>query len=348
MNAAIVKVVTPAPRSVWSEVAAKDPLGLVTQTPSWCDALVATGRYRDASRLYELPGGRHLVVPLVQRRGPFQLLASYPPAWGMGGVVAGHPVTEGDLRGVFADLGSLGAHRVQIRPNPLRSELWKAACPEEAITIDRNAHVLDLSGGFEVVWSSRFKSDARRKSRRAERLGVVVSRQAGPEPMQPFFELYALSVARWAETQREPLALARWRARRRDTQAKWEDLASRLGEGLQTLIARIDGRPIAGAIVLQGTNAHYTRGAMDDGPAGETGANFLLHKVAIQAACEAGCASYHMGESGRSKGLGFFKSRFGAEARAYQEYRLERLPLTAADRAMRSAVKRAIGFRDAS
>jgi hypothetical protein len=87
---------------------------------------------------------------------------------------------------------------------------------------------------------------------------------------------------------------------------------------------------------------------MDDGPAGETGANFLLHKVAIQAACDAGCASYHMGESGRSRGLGFFKSRFGAEPHPYQEYRLERLPLTAVDRAMRSAVKRVIGFRDAS
>jgi hypothetical protein len=347
MKSAVANVVTPAPRSVWSEVAATDPLGLVTQTPAWCDSLVATGRYRDASRLYELPGERRLVVPLVRRRGPLHLLASYPSAWGIGGVVAGHDVNPEDLRAVFADLGSLGADRVQIRPNPLRSEVWKAACPEEAITIDRNAHILDLSGGFEAVWSRRFKSDARRKSRRAERMGVVVSRETGPQPMQPFFELYALSVARWAQTQREPLALARWRARRRDTQAKWEALAGRLGSGMQTLIARVNGRPIAGIIVLQGANAHYTRGAMDDGPAGETGANFLLHRVAIEAASEAGCASYHMGESGSSKGLGFFKSRFGAEPHGYHEYRLERLPFTAADRLTRSAVKRVIGFRDA-
>jgi hypothetical protein len=42
----------------------------------------------------------------------------------------------------------------------------------------------------------------------------------------------------------------------------------------------------------------------------------------------------------------FFKSRFGAGARPYAEYRFERLPLTAVDRRLRGAVKRVVGFVD--
>jgi hypothetical protein len=54
-----------------------------------------------------------------------------------------------------------------------------------------------------------------------------------------------------------------------------------------------------------------------------------------------------MGESGDSQSLAQFKTRLGAAPHRYEEYHLEPLlPLTAADRAARALVKRAIGFRD--
>ena len=53
-----------------------------------------------------------------------------------------------------------------------------------------------------------------------------------------------------------------------------------------------------------------------------------------------------MGESGAAEGLARFKERFGAVAVPYGEYRLERLPITGADRALRRVVKRIVGFRD--
>jgi lipid II:glycine glycyltransferase (peptidoglycan interpeptide bridge formation enzyme) len=101
-------------------------------------------------------------------------------------------------------------------------------------------------------------------------------------------------------------------------------------------------------VVLQGTNAHYTRGAMDREVAAPTHANAALQWKAISDAAAAGCAWYHMGESGTSSSLARFKERFGARPYDYAEYRFERLPLTTLDHLARGAVKRVIGFREAS
>jgi hypothetical protein len=86
---------------------------------------------------------------------------------------------------------------------------------------------------------------------------------------------------------------------------------------------------------------------MDKDLAGPSRANDLLHRLAIEDACRAGCRSYHMGESGSSESLAKFKRGFGACAVAYAEYRLERLPLTGMDNRARGLVKRLIGFQDA-
>src|SRR4029450_9359463 len=107
-----------------------------------------------------------------------------------------------------------------------------------------------------------------------------------------------------------------------------------------------EGRPLAAILVLLGANAHYTRGVMDQDLAGPTRANYLLHRLAIEDACAAGCAHYHMGETGSSESLAQFKTRFGARAHPYAEYHIERVPFTAADRLVRETGKRASGVRD--
>ncbi len=96
-----------------------------------------------------------------------------------------------------------------------------------------------------------------------------------------------------------------------------------------------------------GPNASYTRGAMDKTAASAWRANELLHWLAIQEACERGCRWYHLGETGPSQSLARFKEKLGAVSVPYAEFRLERLPLTRSDQAMRGVVKRMIGFRDA-
>ena len=128
--------------------------------------------------------------------------------------------------------------------------------------------------------------------------------------------------------------------------AKFEAMAAHLGDAFRLWVARHNGVAVAATLVLQGTNAHATRGVMDRDLAGPLSANALLEWRAIRDAADAGCRRYHMGESGSSRSLAKYKRSFGAGVFDYAEYRHERVPLLRIDRLARSSVKRLIGFRD--
>jgi hypothetical protein len=344
-----VRVVTPAPRDEWLSLIQSSPDALPTQTPAWLDCLCSVAGYEDASRLYETKDGRKFVLPLARRRflpGRLTTLASLPSSWGMGGIVAAGGVNSDDVAAVFADLAARPALRTSIRPNPLSAPLWAAAKPHAAACISRRAHVLDLTGGFSHVSSKRFTASARSGIRKAERIGVVVERDTSGKLVPVFYELFQRSLDRWAQRQHEPRWLAHWRARRRDPIRKFQAMGSMLGNGFRLWVAWVDGRAAAAILVLQGPNAHYTRGAMDHDLAGPAHANDLLHRMAIEEACKEGCRHYHMGESGSSESLARFKERFGAEAHDYSEYDMERLPIRKATVPLRQLVKRVIGFKD--
>lgn len=324
-----------------------DPSTLPEQTPEWLDAMAAAGGYEDASRLYEFRDGRRFVLPLARRRGPpGGWYGSFPPAWGIGGLVGKDP-DAGVIREVLRDLRDLGAARVTIRPDPLTAPLWaEAVRGADVVAVPRRAHVLDLTGGRDDV-AARLSGSTRRALRTAERRGVTVESDLHGRLLPVYHRLFVRSVDRWAAQQGEPRLLAHWRARRRDPLRKLYAMSDRLAGRMSVSVAYVEGVPAAGTIVLFGRTAHYTRGAMDRDLAGPARASHAAQWRNILAACDAGCTTYHLGESGDSASLAAFKERFGAEPVSYQEYRIERAPFTAIDNAVRTAVKRAVRFRDA-
>jgi hypothetical protein len=339
--------ISPAPREAWAELARADRDVLVTQTPAWTDTLCSVTGARDVSRLYDFGGGRRLVLPLVRpSRRPARIAteSSFPNAWGFGGLVGPEPRVE-EIQAVLADLRASGAASVRVRPNPLHHELWSAARPADVISVSRRAHAIDLTEGFDTVWKKGFSSRARNHARRAERSGVTVELDTDGRLLDVFNELFMRSVERWAKRQHEPRRLAMWRARRRDSVDKMRRLLTDLGSA-RLWVASVEGRPAAAIIVLQGENAHYTRGAMDVELAGRSRANYLLHRYAIEDACNAGCRTYHMGETGSSSSLAQFKEALGARPHEYAEYLAEALPFSSIDRGMRTAVKRVLRFKD--
>jgi lipid II:glycine glycyltransferase (peptidoglycan interpeptide bridge formation enzyme) len=189
-------------------------------------------------------------------------------------------------------------------------------------------------------------SACRRSIRKADYSGVEVEMDSTGRLAPVFHDLFKRSVDRWASHQHEPLALARFRASRRDPLSKWEQIARSLGGACEFRVARHGGVPVAAIIVLRGRNAHYTRGAMDRDLAGPVRANHLLMWSAIQDAVQHGCDQFHMGESGASTSLARYKEQFGAVAHDYADYVLERLPISRIDAGLRSTVKRAIRFKD--
>jgi hypothetical protein len=246
--------------------------------------------------------------------------------------VAEGQVCQADIAMVTADIAALGGLRNSVRPNPLHAAQWAASRPPGAIAVPRTAHVLDLRGGFDEGWKARFTGSARTAVRKAERQQLEVECDTTGRLLPAFYDLYERSIVRWNRR-----ATARWRARRRDPLGKFRAVLEKT-DGMATVwVARRGGEPAAAIVTVGfGQTVNYWRGAMDETLAGPTRANYLLHRLAIEAACAAGCTTYHMGETGSSASLSQFKTRFGARPVAYQELRVERIPLTRArDRALR-------------
>ncbi len=104
LHAQPLSVTSPAPRDVWQNLINSDPEALVTQTPAWIDCICALGGYEDASRLYETPQGRQLILPMVRQTGlPAALTteASPPHGWGIGGLVGDGAVGVKEPHGAF-------------------------------------------------------------------------------------------------------------------------------------------------------------------------------------------------------------------------------------------------------
>lgn len=334
--------------ALWLDLYHRDRAAVASQSPQWAKAVTSAGNYRCSSQYVQFADGSRAVLPLFTKGlASLRYAWSPPPAWGFGGLLSEEAITPGKLSAVLGHLETLPFVGLKIRPNPLAADLWAEAARPGWATVPRLAHVVDLAGGPEAV-RGRFRSNAGTNIRRAQKYGVEVEAGNSDRLIDEFHGLLELSLLRWARKQHEPAALARFRGLRRDPRSKFATMAAHLGERFRLYVARIKDRPVAAILVLMDHQAHYTRGAIDEGLAGESRATYLLQATAIEEACRLGSSHYHMGETGSSASLAQFKSRFGAVAVPYAEYRYERLPLARIDRFARDTVKRVVGFRDAS
>ncbi|MGB5738580.1 MAG: GNAT family N-acetyltransferase, partial [Woeseia sp.] len=241
------------------------------------DALCAGLNAEDASRLYEFPDGRQLILPLFRSRGlPRCLSVERSPL--IGSLVSSGPASQMELQAIFNDLGKRRVLRTVVRPSALTGDVWASAAPPDLISIKRRSHVLDLQGGFEEVWKYRFNGQARRAIRKAEKAQIEVECDSTGRLLPVFYEMLQKSIVRWAQANHQPVFLARWRANRRDPIRRFQRMSDALGDAYRIWVAKVHGQPAAAIIVLFGDNAHYTRGAMDKGVAGPVRANFLLQK----------------------------------------------------------------------
>lgn len=340
-------VTSPAPRALWTQIVRDDPTSMADHSPEWTDAIIATGPYCDASRLYELSDGRRLVVPMVRRTGLASaagMAASFPEGWGFGGIVgAGRDPRA--IRLLLDDLQRRRGVYLRLRPDPFDADLWAEAAPDGIVTTPKRAHVLDLTPSEEELRRG-LQKERRRSLRKAEEGGLRVELDTTGALLPTYYGLYEKSLARWAARSHEPVALATWRGRRRDPLSKLQTIATYLGDRFRLWMAFVDDRPAAGGITLLGNTAHDTRGAMDRELAGPTSANILLQWLAILDAKAAGATTMHLGESGTSATLASYKEHYGARSVPYRDYRIERLPVTRADRAARELVKSLVRFRE--
>ena len=341
-----VTVVSPAPRDAWQEICDADSTATLSQTPAWTDALVGWTGWKDASRHYRTDDGRSFVLPLVKRgpAGRGAIYASLPSGWGVGGFVGAHTLRTEDAAAALSDIQRPNPLAARFLPNPLQGEIWSCPPTSAAIVLPRYSHVVDLEGGFDKVWSERYRRTARRTIGKASD-DLDIERDTSGRLIPVYRELFRRSVERWAQRSREPRWLARIRESREDPTGKLEYLAESLGDQMVTWVAWYRGEPAAADIILRGSSHFGWRGAMHEelGPA--THAAYLLQNLSIKEACEAGARYYYLGESGESAGLALFKERFGGIGHRYSEIRVERLPYTRVNQLAATTVKRLVGYQ---
>jgi hypothetical protein len=206
--------------------------------------------------------------------------------------------------------------------------------------------VLDLAGGFDTVWSTRYRKQVRNIVRKAERSSLDIRREHGGRAIEAFAELYRQSVDRWARLRGQPLPIARLLARRRDRAGQLAAAAAALGERCVIWSAYRAGEPVAVEVTLElGQHSIVWLSASNRDLAGPTGASYLLHSLAIQDACRTGTRYFYMGESNPGSGVEHFKAKFGATPLEYAALRFERLPITGAERRLRAAVEQLSTWR---
>ena len=236
------------------------------------------------------------------RSGPSRLSeGSNPLHCGVGGLLAPRwPAPGRGRRRPARPRPAPGASCARSGPSPCTPQRWAAAAPRARRRRRTPGPPARPGAGLGRVVGEGLHgaAQARGAHRRAARREGRERHRRGSS-LHEFHGLLELATARWARMQHEPRWLTMARLRGRDPLKKFQAAARSLGERFRVSIASVDGRPVAGLVVLQGRNAYYFRGAMDE-TMRDHRPNDLLHARAIEDACAARCGAYYMGDSGWS------------------------------------------------
>jgi hypothetical protein len=196
-------------------------------------------------------------------------------------------------------------------------------------------HLLDLGGSLDDLFRQLHKDSMQRKIRRAEREALTCEWGTSPELVRAVYDLQVMTRQRH---RRPPQPLAWFRT-----------LVSCLGDRASVGIARKDGRPVAGMVLLRHRDTLVYKYGASDAASHPLGSMPFLFWQAIQFAKSAGARTLDLGRSDTDNdGLVTFKDRLGA-ARQTLTYR--RYPEPAVQTAGEhhspghlSAVSRLIGY----
>jgi len=343
-------VTSPVPREVWESVLKSDGSAMVTQSLPWRDALLASGRFRDVSRLYEFPSGQRIILPLARRKfrpGGAAVVSSWPKPWAAGGpICADGRVSHAEAAAVLADVASLGALAAEVKLRHDADPNWLDASNRFQVQ-EIEDWILDLDNGFDDVWQHKFHASTRKAIRKAERSGLEIEVDRTGQLLGSFYELHQKSVVRWAAMQHSPAWLTRARLAPEVAASRMRSLADCFGPDFAIWLARLHGRPVAAIVVLRaGAYAMYFWGAMDKEAEGHAHAPDLLHKLAIEEACQLGYRYYDLGGARPDSSLGAFKRKFGATLLYRHTLRIEHVPVQAIARVPTVMTKKLIGYRD--
>lgn len=300
--------VTPVDIAEWN---ALDRIGVPTfqARPAWALALADSNPSLSPGPLAcRFDDGATCIVPLVRVRGRLGWrvysgtpLGGYTVALnGIGGLAdAAH------ASAAYAAVLASGGHSVSITPWPL-GDADLTGLP--GTIVRRETSVIDLTGGAEAALA-RMDGNSRRMAGQALRRGVQCELARGQSAIDRYYAMLEESAVRWG------------RERPTFTKALLEALVARGGDDVEIWFAMFEGEPIAGGVMLYGSDeANFWSAAMRS-DFGTLRPSNALNVALITAAAQRGARWYNLGESEGLPGVARFKQGLGAATIPYATWR---------------------------
>ena len=247
---------------------------------------------------------------------------------------------------MLADVASLGALAAEVKLRHDADPNWLDASNRFQVQ-EIEDWILDLDNGFDDVWQHKFRRSVRKAVRKAERSGLEIEVDRTGQLIGSFYELHQKSVVRLAAMQHAPAWLTRARLAPEVAPSRLKLIADSFGPDFAIWLARLHGQPVAAILIVRaGAYAKYFWSVMDKERAGPVHAPDLLHKLAIEEACQLGYRYYDLGGARPESSLGAFKRKFGATLLYRHTLRIEHFPVQAIARVPTVMTKKLIGYRD--
>lgn len=310
-------------RAEWDAIVESSPDGWVWGLSGWRRLILAVDRWQLEDLSFGIADGDALVavVPLQYQPASAAVASS---GWGLVGPVLSNELTaqrRAEALGVImAHVETLarekGAARIDLGASALTesSRSSGGVSPFAAFgysDTSTQTKIIDLRAGEAAVWAA-ISENAKRKIKRAQKLGCTVERVSWSGAVDAYYEAHRETYERTGVTPHP--------------KQYFEGIARELGPSGHSVLW--EGRSSDGTAIAYRNDARLGAGVLYHtgcslNVALDSGINYLLVWEAIRGAIRDGFSWYEVGEvfpsatEGKAKSLTEFKSRFGGELYPY-------------------------------
>jgi hypothetical protein len=171
-----------------------------------------------------------------------------------------------------------------------------------------DTHLVDLTGGFDRLWSDSIEKQRKKRTRRAENSGITVRRMNSHNDLRMYYDIYSRRLTGWGERTTYPLKL-------------FEDLLERGGETVRLYVAEHDGKIVGGHFNFYSKNMVTAWNGVTTPESNHLQPGTKLYIECFKSACSEGFEVYNLGGSLGKQSLIDFKESLGGVRYTYDQYR---------------------------
>jgi CelD/BcsL family acetyltransferase involved in cellulose biosynthesis len=165
-------------------------------------------------------------------------------------------------------------------------------------------HLVDLSAGFDDLWSTKFDKQRRKRARRAERLGVTVRRCDDVDGRRAYFNIFRARIEAFGRRNLYPESLH-------------DELFARGGDAVRLYLARHEDTVVGGHLNFYHKDTVIAWNGIVAEEHEHLQAGTLLYAECMRDACREGLRTYNLGASLGKTSLIYFKESLGGVAHGY-------------------------------